>query len=110
MNDRDLSALLKTEFNRRMTNNHRYSLRAFARSIKMDPSTLSKILTGQRKVGPRAQANILTRLGIPIEEYAEFFSQICDEKMALIPEWYDTAILEQLNVTGFRATAKSLAQ
>jgi uncharacterized protein (TIGR02147 family) len=76
----------------------------------VDPSTLSKILSGQRKLGPRAQINLLQKLGFNFEFEKDFFSQISDLDFEEIPEWYDTAILEQLRVTGFKATQKTLSQ
>ncbi len=110
MKDRDLGAILKSELNRRMIDNQHYSLRAFARSLKVDPSTLSKVINGQRKIGSRAQASLLKRLGVEPSTKDEFFAQIKDSDVEQIPEWYDTAILEQLTVTGFKATRKRLAQ
>lgn len=110
MKSRDLSAFLKSELNRRIADNEAYSLRAFARFLKMDPSTLSKIFRGHRKLGPKAQTNLLTKLNAHFEEASEFFAQIPDDAYDLMPEWYDTAILEQITVTGFKATKKSLAQ
>lgn len=110
MNDQDFNSIIKSELNRRMTDNQRYSLRGFARSLKMDPSTLSKILNGQRKLSEKAQLKLLAKLGITTDEITDFFSSISDEDFEQIPEWYDTAILEQLAVYGFKATKKSLSQ
>ncbi len=110
MRDRDLGAILKSELNRRISDNQNYSLRAFARSLKLDPSTLSKIISGQRKVGVRAKANLIRKLGIENQLEKDEFSQISDEHVEQIPEWYDTAILEQLTVTGFKATKQNLVK
>lgn len=110
MNDQDFNAIIKSELNRRMTENQRYSLRGFARALKMDPSTLSKILSGQRKISEKAQSKMLIKLGINTNEISDLFSSISDEDFEQIPEWYDTAILEQLMVSGFKATKKTLSQ
>jgi len=110
MNEKDFNAILKSEFNRRMADNQRYSLRGFARSLKMDPSTLSKILSGQRKLGEKARASLLAKLGFNRDAINDFYSQISDDDFDQIPEWYDTAILEQLTVTSFKATKKTLAK
>lgn len=37
---------LKIEFDRRKTGNGRYSLRAFARDLELDPSGLSNVMNG----------------------------------------------------------------
>lgn len=110
MKERDLSAILKSELNRRLNDNPSYSLRSFARFLKMDPSTLSKVLNGQRKIGSRARETLMSKFGIEPGGAEEYFDQINDKDFDQIPEWYDTAILEQITVTGFKATRSSLAK
>jgi len=43
-----LRTILAEEFSRRRRTNARYSLRAFARSVRLDHSTLSQLLHGKR--------------------------------------------------------------
>jgi plasmid maintenance system antidote protein VapI len=45
-----LRTILAAEFARRRTRNPRYSLRAFARSVEVEHSTLSQLLRGERAV------------------------------------------------------------
>jgi transcriptional regulator with XRE-family HTH domain len=45
--------MLSTEFEQRRRNNPRYSLRAFARYLGTDHSTLSQILRNRRNLSPR---------------------------------------------------------
>jgi plasmid maintenance system antidote protein VapI len=45
-----LRTILAAEFARRRTRNPRYSLRAFARSVEVEHSTLSQLLRGTRPV------------------------------------------------------------
>ncbi len=109
MRDLDVSKLLKIELNRRMTDNQNYSLRAFARSLDLDPSTLSKVLSGQRKLGLKAQSRLLSKMNFTKPEINDLFSQISDLDFEAVSEWYDTALLELLTVSGFKATQKSIA-
>ncbi len=109
MNNLNLNVILKTELNERMASNQSYSLRAFAKALQLDPSNLSKILSGQRKLGDKAKSKILRKLGLDQHEANDYYSQLNDDVFEQAPEWYDTAILEQLAVTGFRATKKTLA-
>jgi hypothetical protein len=44
-----LAQVLQEEFDARKERNSRYSLRAFARDLRIDPSNLSKLLAGKRK-------------------------------------------------------------
>jgi transcriptional regulator with XRE-family HTH domain len=48
-----IRALLQAELDRRRLANRRYSLRAFARSLAVDHSTLSQILRGKRRLTAR---------------------------------------------------------
>ena len=45
-----LRAIVESEFARRKRTNPRYSLRAFARSVNLEHSTLSQLLRGKRTV------------------------------------------------------------
>ena len=56
--------LLQHEFDRRRAANRRYSLRAFARALAVDHSTLSQILRGRRRVTSRTLRALGPRLGM----------------------------------------------
>jgi transcriptional regulator with XRE-family HTH domain len=45
-----LRTILENEFSRRRLKNPRYSLRAFARSVEVEHSTLSQLLRGRRSM------------------------------------------------------------
>ena len=55
--------LLESELARRSSRNRRYSLRAFARYLDVDHSTLSQWLRGRRTITPRTVASLAPRLG-----------------------------------------------
>jgi hypothetical protein len=63
--------LVKREFDRRRANNPRYSLRAFARSLQIDHSTLSQIVRGRRRVTTRAIRSLGARLRMTPMQVAE---------------------------------------
>lgn len=63
--------ILRHEFERRRENNSRYSLRAFARSIGIDHSTLSQILRGRRRLTQRTIARLGGSLKLSSAEIAE---------------------------------------
>jgi hypothetical protein len=50
----DMRALLECELRQRKERNPRYSLRAFALSLRTHHSTLSQILQGRRRLTPRS--------------------------------------------------------
>jgi hypothetical protein len=57
-----LRAVLKGEFSRRKRANPRYSLRAFARSVEVEHSTLSQFLRGKRAITWRSIRGMAGRL------------------------------------------------
>jgi transcriptional regulator with XRE-family HTH domain len=59
----DFHELLDRELRRRKQNNPRYSLRAFARQLDIDHSTLSQILRRRRRLTTR----VLRRLGAALQ-------------------------------------------
>ena len=56
--------LLKGEFERRHSKNPSYSLRAFARAMGQDASSISKIFSGKRKVGKNLLKKLADRLNL----------------------------------------------
>ncbi|WP_415062158.1 helix-turn-helix domain-containing protein [Bdellovibrio sp.] len=52
--------------------NHRYSLRAFARDLKMDPSVLSKILRGDRGISRINLLKLCKGLGFSEEQINDY--------------------------------------
>ena len=56
--------LLGDEYARRREANPRYSLRAFARFLGLDHSTLSQLMRGRRRLTSRAILRIGRRLGV----------------------------------------------
>jgi transcriptional regulator with XRE-family HTH domain len=58
-------AVLQREFDQRRARNPRYSLRAFARALRVDHSALSQILRGRRRLTPRVIRRLGARLEVP---------------------------------------------
>ena len=65
------SHLLTAELDRRRSANRRYSLRAFARDLSVDHSTLSQLLHGKRRLTVRTVRAVGARLGLPASMTAE---------------------------------------
>ncbi len=59
---------LQSELVRRMRVNPKYSLRAFARFLEIDPSSLSQYLRGRRKFTEKQVETLALKLGLsPLE-------------------------------------------
>jgi hypothetical protein len=57
--------MLRDEWRARHDRNPRYSLRAFARDLGTDHSSLSQVLRGRRSLSPRMARRFGGRLGVP---------------------------------------------
>jgi hypothetical protein len=114
---------LQKRFTDRCGRNPRYSLRAFAESLKKDASSVSQILSGKRAPSKKAVLEIcerlsatprdLKRLGIHSPELQggdEEGYQLAADTFAVMSDWYHYAILELTFIGGFKSDAKWIAQ
>lgn len=114
---------LQDELIRRIGTNPRYSLRAFAKSLSVDASLLSKLLKGKRKVSRRLIGQICERMALSptevlgLEEAARHddsskddYKQLALDHFHLVADWYHYAILALTRVEGFRSSPKWIAK
>lgn len=66
--ERYYQTFLRSELAKRINANSRYSLRAFARYLGLDPSVLSRVLNGQKRLSPASSEKIIKKLDISPEE------------------------------------------
>lgn len=136
----DYKTILKEELAARCRQNPRYSLRAFARDLKLAPSRLSEILAGKQGLSREAAVKVAQALGYGAGETERF----CDlveslharsrrdretarirlkkhvvptetyllqvDAFKAISDWYHFAILELTYVDGFKSDAKWIAR
>lgn len=100
-------ALLQKELISRIKSNPQYSLRSFAQALKIDASTLSKLLSGKRKLGKKVMSGLSTKLGLPELRNQEFnqntgFSDLSIDHFIVIKDWYHLALLELLSLDDFQ--------
>ena len=123
-------AYLQAELVERCRTNPRYSLRAFARFLELEPSALSKILAGKRRLTGDMCDRIIKRLAPGPEEIRTFvvappkgedaneaeaeealaFEQISLDAFQVIADWYHLAIVELARVRGFRGEPHYIAR
>ena len=105
--------------------NPAYSLRAFAKSLGIDSSSLSKILGGKRAITPSMFLKLAQSMGFGPKEYQHFNDQVLNldnetkkdqyrqlsvETFELISQWYHYAILELTHLKFFKADLKWIAR
>jgi len=76
----DFREFLQAEHFRRMKVNPRYSLRAFAKFLNTDFSTLGKMMRGQRPIGKSTILKLGMRLGVSPQNLETFVIQTQEEK------------------------------
>lgn len=127
--------VLRTELERRLSNNPRYSLRAFARALDVDPAVLSRSLTGKRGLSRAVGERMAGNLKLSPVERTHFLNSIAEEKkrnflekcemptntslgweaieadqFAVIADLYHYAILELACVKGFKPNIHYIAK
>jgi transcriptional regulator with XRE-family HTH domain len=110
--------LLQEELVQRCRANPNYSLRSLARSLGVEPSSLSQIINGKRPLSKKMKLRLGSGLGLTVKEiervptadseYSDIkgaiplFQQLTLDAFALIADWYHYAILELTYVEGFK--------
>lgn len=109
---------------RRCKANPTYSLRSFARFLRVEPSALSKILNGKRGITERMSQRLAQRLGISPSEMEKLhhqsttaeqtsqneYKQLTLDYFQVISDWYHYALLELTQVAGFQGNPKWIAR
>jgi len=115
---------MKQTFEDRMKKNPSYSLRAFARSLAMDSSTVSALLRGKRPLSFKTAKKIVDGLEIkdpveaqalimttfqPKDNEADKYKELPLEIAETIAHWQHFAILALLEVKAFKSTERNIA-
>ncbi len=75
----DYRAILHTELNARKSKNSHYSLRAFSRHLEVDPSYLSKLISGKLIVSVDLADSLAKRLKLSNDQYTQFVLSAAEE-------------------------------
>lgn len=131
-----ISEFLGAEFSKRKLRNETYSLRAYARDLKLSPSRLSEILSGKHGLSEKTADTIAEKLKLKprdrqfwrdlilsesarnqkvrelaktrVDEARKANShvQIKEDQFRVISDWYHAAILELTQIKGFQSNLK----
>lgn len=113
MEERDYRQILQKELNNRCESNPRYSLRAFARDLKLSPSRLSEILNAKQGLSRSAALEITKILGFGEKETQYFCDLVSlkharsvkekeDAKLRLIKQDYEKDAEYELQMDAFK--------
>lgn len=115
-------ALLRQELHNRKQANSNYSLRAFARSLRLSPSYLSKLMTGKRAASEETFLKIGAVLNLSDEKLNRLsenrsfkvvdaqFESIQTDQFRTIADWHHFAILEAVTLSDFEPSPHWIAK
>ncbi|MGE3973732.1 MAG: TIGR02147 family protein [Bdellovibrionales bacterium] len=110
--------LLQEELVSRCRSNPNYSLRAFARSLNIEPSALSQILSSKRPLTEKMKLRLGSVLGLSVHELNKIpnneitkgsivpFQHQTLDAFSVISDWYHYAILELTYLKSFEPNAQ----
>jgi len=114
---------LREELKRRCERNPRYSIRAFARSLDIHPSTLAAILSQKRPLTPKTAERLLSSLGMDPTERQKLISSLLadganekpfgpaeDEAAFAASSWQHSAVLALLRTDKPPATIAAISR
>ena len=125
---------LRTDLSRRCEKNKAYSVRAYAKALRIDAGTVSRLLNGKQIPTLKMARRLLQHLDLSPEHEREFIESLVKsyqekglrrlapilqqqrpeelsiEIYRMIANWYHVAILELTYVKGFRSDPKWIAK
>lgn len=105
---------LQEELSRRIRGNERYSVRAFAKYLELDSSSLSQILSGKRFLSERKMKEICSKIGIVAPGVSRSdsadYNLLKLDSFSVISDWYHFAILDLTLLKTFKNDVKWIAQ
>jgi len=119
-----LFTALISEFNTRKAKNPAYSLRAYARYLGVQPSGLSDVVNGKRKISRRMSEKLAGKIALPqLERIAQSRTKqfarpkttknyilIESSMFEVISRWYYFAIITLCELENFNGTAEEVEQ
>lgn len=136
----DLASFLELEYQERYAKNPRYSYRAYARDLTISPSYLSEVLKGGRGFSPDIAVTVSKALKLNSYDEEFFISlvqsqfgrtflkrktakerlkvlrekwnpqKVSSEVFKVVADWYHMAILEMVQLKGFKANGETVSK
>ncbi len=112
MQTQSIKNLIQEEFLKRLKSNKSYSMRAYAKSLGIDQSLLSKIMRGERELTVKMAMRLSHSLGLSTEETSQKlkqdrvitneFKKIQEDVFVMMSDWYHFALLELIKLDDFQ--------
>jgi uncharacterized protein (TIGR02147 family) len=98
-------SFLRSALSERMTQNSKFSLRAFARQLDLSPAILSQVLSGKRNFSQQTSFKVSHRLNLNSEQ-SDYFCLLIQYETEKMPE-LRANLQERINKIKFRYTNKA---
>lgn len=117
----DFVEVLEKEYSRRLVVNSNYSLRAFARDLGIDQSSLSKVLARKRQLTDEVIVRVASNLKLSSSQIKKIinasnitsnhptYENLDYDRFVAISDWYHDAILELIETHHFKPETKWIA-
>lgn len=118
MDQEQFRKTLSREFHLRRSKNPKYSLRAFARDIKISPATVCQVFEGKRSVSRKLATKVADEISVSPSEKKKILSspasgekQVLDDlKFSMVSEWYYFAVLSLAETPSYIPKDKHISQ
>lgn len=108
---------LQEEYLRRRDRNPNYSVRSFARALKVDSGSLSQYLNGRRDYSLKKIKDLAIILGLEKNHFLTLLGKKTEglkvvefDRLHLLSKWYYAAIIESLDLNNFKPSAEWIAK
>jgi len=118
----DFRHFLQQDLVQRCRKNPKYSLRAYARFLQIEPSALSRILRGRRALTPQMFSRLADRCGLAPKARESFrrghfdpasvrdYHELTEDRFQVISVWHTWALLELMRTEGFTGNPRTVAR
>ncbi|MFV3410282.1 TIGR02147 family protein [Bdellovibrio bacteriovorus] len=126
MSEKSVSQLLMQIYNKRRTQNPRYSQRAFARDLGLSSGHLSELLSDKRLPNKTTMTQLIRKLGLNGVDVDRFIEAAADskkrkvqrklpvvlepEQFSIVADWEHFALVSLMKTKGFRADEQWIAE
>ncbi len=113
--ENSLGNALLVELRRRQEKNRRYSLRSFARDLRLSPAMLSQVINDNRQLSRATLARIAIVLNLPsLETLAQPAVDMSyhrpDDEISFVSDWYNTALFCLARLKGTQASPQWISR
>jgi hypothetical protein len=116
----EMRQIINQEYLKRCKTNPQYSLRSFAKYLQLDPTFLSRLMRGERRLTPSMTSRLCSQLNIKLTKTQRVLTKLSESKQSerklsgasfsTISRWYFFAILDLFLTTDFEPSSEFISK